>query len=176
MSPSRRLGIVLFAGVMAAAALLPAGAQQLRIGFVNAAKILENAPQADQARERLEQEFAPRDEELVAMQRELRAQEEKLTREAVTLSDAGRRDIEREILRLKRELKRAEDEFREDLNIRRNEEFAKLRQLVIETINRIGRSEGFDIILNEGAVVYRSDRVDITPLVVERLQAGGEDG
>jgi len=144
-------------------------AQSLRIAFVNAARIVETAPQAAEARKRLEDEFAPRDGGLVQMQEEIREAEDELARQT-RATDSERRGMEREIMAQKRELKRAQEEFREDLNIRRNEEFARLQRLVADIITTMAREEGFDLIVNEAAVIYASDRVDVTEMVLERLK------
>lgn len=152
--------------------LLPvvaAPAAELKIGFVNAAKILDRAPQAELARSRLEQEFAPRDKKLVEKQKSIRTKEENLAREDRILSDSERRRLERDILLEKRELKRDQDEFREDFNIRRNEELSKLQRQVFEAIVSLAKEEGFDLIVNDGAVIYASDQVDITDKVLKRL-------
>ncbi len=141
----------------------------LRIAFVNAARIVESAPQAAEARKRLEDEFAPRDRELVARQKRLRDMEDAMSAGSNLANDTERRHTEREILAEKRELKRDQDEFREDLNIRRNEEFGKLQRLVADTITMMAREQQFDLVVNEAAVVYASDRVDITEQVLERL-------
>ena len=143
--------------------------QSLRIAFVNATRIVETAPQAAAARKRLEDEFAPRDGDLVRLQKEIRDAEDRLAAQALA-SDTDRGGMEREILAQKRELKRAQDEFREDLNIRRNEEFARLQRLVAEVITTMAREEGFDLIVNEAAVIYASDRVDVTEQVLELLK------
>lgn len=142
----------------------------LKIGFVNAARILDQAPQAEQARERLEKEFAPRDQELVSAQRTLRQLEEKLASDNTSMADEERRQMVREINSQKREIKRLRAEFQEDFNIRRNEELAKLQRQVYEAIVSLAKEEGFDLIVNDGAVIYASDRVDITDKVLERLQ------
>lgn len=144
-------------------------AQELKLGFVNAPGVLEKAPQAEKARTKLEQEFAPRDRELVAEQKTIRQLEEKLSRDGAIMSDSERNKLEREIRSLKRDLKRSRDEFREDLNIRRNEELAKLQKLVVETIRAIAQEGGFDLVVTDG-VLYASDRIDITAMVLEKLK------
>lgn len=167
--------------LVASVLIAPVGiASELKIAFVNATLIVDRAPQAEEARKRLEEEFAPRDRDLVRMQGDVRDAEEQLSREAITMNQADRdrssmseverRKMERELLSLKRELKRAQEEFREDLNIRRNEEFAKLQSLVAEVISTIAREQQYDLILNEGAVIYASDRVDATEIVLGRLK------
>lgn len=141
---------------------------EVRVGFVNTARVLEKAPQAEAARAKLQQEFAPRDADLVARQKKAKAMEERLKRDGAVMSEEERRKLEREILGEQRELKRARDEFSEDLNIRRNEEFAKLQREVAEAIVAIAKDAGYDLILEAG-VVYASKRVDITDDVIAGL-------
>jgi outer membrane protein len=158
------LGLGLCLSLIGTAAM----AADIKIGFVNAAQVLEKAPQADAARKRLEKEFSPRDKKLVGAQKKVRKLEEKLTRDGAIMSESERRKLERDILSQKRELKRAQEEFREDLNIRRNEAFDKLRRRVFEVINDIAKKEKYDLIVSDG-VVYATDRIDITGKVVAQL-------
>lgn len=140
-----------------------------RIGVVNTARILEQAPRAREARNRLEAEFAVRDRELIDMQRQIRVLEEQLQREADALPEEERRQLERDIVLSRRELRRAQEEFREDFNIRRNEELSKLQREVYATIVEEAKREGYDLILEAG-VIYSSDEVEITDIILERLQ------
>ncbi|MFA7095414.1 MAG: OmpH family outer membrane protein [Gammaproteobacteria bacterium] len=167
----KSLSVLLMVGV-ASFGWLPTAvsAAELRIGFVNAAKVLEEAPQAKEARDRLEKEFAPRDKELVSQQQELKKMEEKLARDGAILSETEQRKLEREILNTKREIKRAQDEFREDFNIRRNEEFGKLQRRVYEAIVALAKQEKYDVIISDG-VLFASERVDMTDKVLERLRS-----
>jgi len=144
-------------------------AAELKLGFVNAAKILEEAPQAEAARNKLEKEFASRDKDLVASQRQVKSLEDKLSKDDSSFSETDRRKAERDIITQKRDLKRAQDEFREDFNIRRNEEFGKLQKLVYDTIVTLAKQDSYDLIVGDGAI-FASDRVDITNKVLERLK------
>lgn len=165
--PLKKFIITLFVCLSCAAPV--AFAAELKLGFVNAAKILEESPQAEAARNKLEKEFAPRDKELVATQKQIKGSEDKLTKDGAVMSESERRKTERELLSEKRDFKRAQDEFREDFNIRRNEEFSKLQKLVFETIVALAKQENYDLIVSDGAI-YASDRVDITPKVLESLK------
>ncbi len=170
MSSRVRVGAIgLMTVVVTALTPFAAEAQELKVGFVNAAQVMEKAPQADAARENLEKEFAPRDKRLVAEQKELRLLEEKLNRDGAIMSDTERNKLERDILAGKRDLKRARDEFREDLNIRRNEELAKLQKLIVESIRALAKEGSYDLVLTDG-VLYANDKIDITGLVLERLK------
>ena len=151
-----------------------AHAQDFKVGFVNVAIVLDQAPQAAQARARIEREFAPRDREILEQQQELRTLEEKLVRDVAVLSAGERERQEAEIRQLKRELRRSEEEFREDLNLRRSQELSALQRMVTEVIQDMARGEGYDLIITDG-VVFAGDKVNITRRVIERLKADFEE-
>jgi len=143
-------------------------AAEVKVGFVNVAKILEKAPQAEKAKIALEKEFSPRNKRLLVSQKEIKKLEEKVVRDAKLMSEAESRKLQRTLLERKRDLKRNQDEFREDFNLRRNEELAKLQRLVFEAIKSLAESEKFDLVLHDG-VVFASKNVDITNKVQQQL-------
>ncbi|MCC5856911.1 MAG: OmpH family outer membrane protein [Ectothiorhodospiraceae bacterium] len=152
-------------------AMLLAGSAQaeIRIGFVNLGRVSAEAPQAEAARAKLEAEFAPRDRELAAEQSDIRALEERLNRDGAVMSEDEQRRLQRDVVSRKRELRRAQDEFREDFNMRRNEELSLLQRKIFEIIGAVAEQREYDLIVSDG-VVYASDQVDITDLVLERLR------
>jgi outer membrane protein len=161
----RSILLILVAGLFYASSVLA----DIKVGFVNAARVIEEAPQAESARNSLEREFAPRDRQLGELQKAIIEQEEKLSRDGAVMSESGRKNLEREIRHKKREFKRAQDEFREDFNIRRNEVLADLQRQAVETIQAIAKGQNYDLILTDG-VLYASDKVDITQDVINRLR------
>jgi len=140
----------------------------IKVGYVNAVRVIEEAPQGVAALKKLEAEFSQRDKELVALQNKIRLLEEELLKNIPAQKETDRRAREREILTLKRELKRATSEFREDYNQRRNEELAVLQQVVRKAILDIAKQEKYDLVLHEGTV-YASDSIDITEKVLKKL-------
>jgi outer membrane protein len=142
---------------------------ETKIGVVDFAKLMEQSPQAKAAVSKMEKEFAPREKELVAMQRDIKSEEDKLSRDGAVMSEAERSKLERDLISKKRDFKRSNDEFREDLNIRRNEEISKLQRYIYETSVTVAKEQQYDLIVTEG-IVYASDRVNITDAVLERLQ------
>ncbi len=141
---------------------------ELKIGFVNVARVLEKAPQAAKAKKRLEQEFSPRDKHLVAQQKEIKTLEEKLARDASVMGESERRKLERDIIGKKREAKRSQQEFSEDFNMRRNEELGKLQRRIIEAIRALAKEENYDLLLTDG-VIYAGDKIDVTRQVQDKL-------
>jgi outer membrane protein len=142
---------------------------EMKIGFVDTVKLLESAPQAKSAQSKIESEFAPREKELVALQREIKKLEDDLARDSAVMSESERTKKERNILSKRRDLKRSQDEFRDDLNIRRNEVLAKLQKDMYQAVVELAKEQKFDLILSQG-VVYSSDKVDITESVLKKLK------
>lgn len=168
----KRLLLILLIGFCSVAA----GAE-LKVGFVNTDKILEESPQAKAADERLKKEFTARDKKLIETRKEIRTLEEKLAKDAAVMSEAERMKAERDIISRKRDVKRAQDEFDDDFNLRRNEELSKVRKTVFDAIVALAKQDGFDLVLS-GGVVFAAERVDITDKVLERLKssAGASTG
>ena len=142
----------------------------LKIGVVNAAKVLDEAPQMEVARQEMEREFEPRKKDIDAQQKKLRKQEEKLNRDSAIMSENERRKLERDVRTRQRELKRMQEEFREDVNIRRNDVFDKVRRQVRAAVNAVGKRGKFDLILNDEILFHFSDRMDITNAVIKELK------
>jgi outer membrane protein len=158
--------LVLFVAVTGVA-VGPASAAELKIGYVNAVKVIEEAPQGEAALKKLEAEFAPRDKQIIEMQNKLKRLEQDLEKNALVLKDAEARSREFEIVGLKRDLRRATQEFREDYNLRRNEELAALQKIVQKTIAEIAKQENFDLILE--SAVYAGPKADITDKILKKL-------
>ena len=158
---------------LAAAVSLFAGTAmaEMKVGFVDTAKLMESAPQVKEAQSKIEAEFAPREKELVELQRKIRAQEDRLSRDSAVMSESENTKLERDILAMRRDLKRSQEEFRDDLNIRRNEVLAKLQREIFDAIVAFAKAQNYDLIMGQG-VVYSSERVDITEAVLKRLTSG----
>ena len=149
--------------------IVPVSAEEYKLGAVNAVKVLDASPQAEQARATIEKEFTPRDKQLVAAQKEIKSMEDKLSKDSAIMSDDERNKMERDIINKKRDLKRDQDEFREDFNLRRNEEFAKIQKEIVEAIQKVAKDNNYDIVLSDG-VLFASPKVDISNLVIDYLK------
>ena len=150
-------------------------AAELRIGVINVAKLLDTAPQTKSALQALQDEFAPRERELVAQQQELRTEGETLQRDGAIMSEAERRSSEQALREKQRELARKTGQFREDANLRRNEELGRLQRLLLDEVNVYATNNGFDLIIGDG-VLYARGEVDITDQVLARMEAAYKAG
>ena len=140
-----------------------------KIAFVNQAKLLQKAPQAEAARNKLQKEFSKRDKSLVSLQKQILKNEEKLKKDAAILSSAELNKLKRKITLLRRDLERDKLAFKEDVSIRQNEELVKLQKSVLKSIQTIAQKEKYDLIISEG-VIYASKQIDITDKILAELK------
>ena len=77
-----------------------------RIGYVDMKRLLDNAPQVVAGRQKLEQEFAPRDTALKADEKRLDELRERQQREGATMATTDADALKREIDALDRSIKR----------------------------------------------------------------------
>jgi outer membrane protein len=168
-----RIKTAMLALVTIAASALPlASAQaQAKIGVVNVARLLQEAPQAQAASSALEGEFAARKRDLQNMERDLKAREDKLQKDGATMAEADRRNQEKSLRDGQREFARKQNEFLEDLNVRRNEALGQLQRTVLAEVQTYAKAAGLDLVVADA--LYASATVDITNQVLTALQAKG---
>ena len=150
-----------------AAVSLAANAVEYKIGFVNTERVFREAAPAKRAQQVLEREFSARNAELGRIEKQGRDLQQELERENVTMPEASRREKERQLADISRNFARIQREIREDLNLRRNEELAKVQERATRVINQIAEQEKFDLIVQEA--VFASSRIDITEKVIKAL-------
>ena len=163
-----KLSFPLAAALMLAASV--AGAADIKIGFVDVERIRRESAPAERASKQLEKEFAPRAQELQRREAQVKSLQGQLEKDVMTMSDGERRSKEQELSRLSVDLQRLQREYREDLNMRRNQELATLFERADKVIKQIADAENFDLILQEA--VFRSPRIDITERVIKALAEG----
>lgn len=138
-----------------------------KVGFVNTERLLREAPLSIAAQKKLEREFAARDQELQRLAKQARDLQAQLDRDGVTMPESERKAKERDLSNLNRDLQRQGREFREDLNLRRNEELGLIQERARKAIQEIARAEKFDLIIEQA--VYVDSKIDITDRVMRAL-------
>ncbi|MGR3343151.1 MAG: OmpH family outer membrane protein, partial [Paracoccaceae bacterium] len=134
-------------------------------------RLLQQAPQASRIRQRLQDEFSPRERQILAEQQTLQGLAERLERDGALMGEQERRNLERDLGQGGRDLKRRQDEFLEDFNLRQNEELTNLQRTLIEQVRAHARAGNYDLIVGEPGILFFSDAIDITDAVLAVLEA-----
>ena len=145
----------------------PALGDGLKVGFVSTERVFAESAPAIRSQKNLQKEFSAREEEIKKVAEDAKSLQTKLEKESLTMSDASRQKAEAELGKLSRELQRLQREFREELNLRKNQEMKLVLEMANKVIFEIAEKEKYDLILQEA--VYRSPRLDITDKVIEAL-------
>src|SRR6516165_3346134 len=146
-----------------ALAAVSAAAAEPKIGVVDFQRLAIESPQGKAVMESMRAEFAPRERTLQAQGQAVKAKEEKLQKDGATMSEEQRARAEKELRDGARDFERA----------RRNEELSRLQRTIVEEVRTYGKAQGYDLILEQQAVLYNASASDITPAVLSALQAKG---
>ena len=140
----------------------------LKVGYVQVDKILQEAPQTAESGKKLEKEFSPRSQELDRMAKQIKDLETALDKDGLTITEADRRSKERDVQNIKTEFQRKQRELREDINLRKNEELGSLQDRINKAVQSVAKAESYDLVMYSG-VAYATDKIDITDKVLKLL-------
>jgi len=168
--------MVLLVGALLITFNASAQVTSLKIGVINSARLGDQAPQTQAVLAELQDEFAPRQREIAATQQLLQEKQETYERDGAVMGETERFRLERELREEARDWQRAQDEYIEDLNIRRNEALGALQSYLLQEVQIYATDAGYDLVVGEA--LYFSPAVDITDDVLLSLQAAyeGDDG
>ncbi len=155
---------------MVIAFAMPAAAQDMKIGVVSLQVLIERAPQTKAAMDALQEEFAPRQRELVAKQKEYEDLAAKAQKDFAVMGETERRNAEKDLRDLQREVTRLQNEFREDLNLRQNEEYGLLQRALLKEVQDFAQEQGYDLIVGDG-VLFVSNAMNVTEEVLRVVEA-----
>ncbi|MDT8363551.1 MAG: OmpH family outer membrane protein [Nitrosomonas sp.] len=156
--------------------LLPSSrvsASEIKIGVVNTEKILRESVLAIKTQKKIEQEFKLRDSQIKALTVQIKQLQQQLEQQvdAQIEESSDRRVKERKLASLSRQHQREQQQMREDLSLRQNEEYGRILDRVNQAIDDLATEQGYDLILQLQDSVYRSARIDITDQIISILNA-----
>ncbi len=143
-------------------------ATDLKIGYVQVDKILQEAPQTAESSKKLEKEFSPRTQELDKLSKQIKDMDSSLEKDSLTMSESERKNKERDVSNLKIDFQRKQRELREDVNLRKNEELGSLQDRINKAVSSVAEAESYDLVVY-GGVAYSSKKIDITDKVLKAL-------
>lgn len=163
-----------YAGVLALSLAVAFGANAAskaqKIGYINVAQVLHKMPQTKRFEQRLAKEFKARKSDLEQLNRSFIEKNKKLQRDGATLSKAEFVAINRDLEKIKLELNLKGRAYQEDLMARQQEEMVHLQKKVQKAILKVAPKEGYDFVIDSGAVLYAKPNVDLTKKVILELK------
>jgi outer membrane protein len=158
--------LVLVMSVSAFLASATASAET-KIGVVNFQKLIEESPQTKATMKALESEFEPRRREMLGLQTDLKARDDKFQREGALMAETDRSKEEIALRDLQHDLQRKAQVFQDDATTRRNEELGKVQRFLVQQIETYANTQGFDLVVY--GTFYSKPAMDITAQVLTYL-------
>ena len=170
--------------LLALAFLLPAGAveaQTLKIAYINSQEILMNAPGAEEAQARFDEEMASYQQEISQLETELQNMETALQQQSLTLSPEAKANREQALQAKFQEYQQRSQQLQEMANQRRAALIQPVMDEITAVIETIREEGAYSLILDAaaGSIVSADPSLDLTQEVITRLQTsetGDTDG
>jgi outer membrane protein len=146
-----------------------AQAAEMKIGMIDFQVAVEKSQPGQKIEAELKKEGERMEAELTKDKDELTALKEKLEREAMVMSREAREEKEIEFRVKARNLQEKEKRYRSEFMGKQRQEVDKLRTVVLEIAQELGKKEGFTLVLSKVGVLYNDASVDLTDKVVKLL-------
>jgi outer membrane protein len=142
-----------------------------RIAVINVQRVLADSAAGKAAFDNLQNRQRQAVERLSAMEEEIKRLEADFQQKRLSLSEGNVQELQKQISDRKIALQRTAQDAERDLTAERDRSLAALEEDIMPVINEIGKEMGFALIFNklEAGLVFASDAVDITDIVVKRV-------
>jgi Skp family chaperone for outer membrane proteins len=181
MSPLPRRPTLTVLAALGALALPVAAAAQgpaLKVAVINTEQILLSSQAGKAALAELKKKQEELEARGKAMQEETRDLQRRISEGRLSLAEDRLTQMEKELEDKVIALRRFQDDAGRDLNKMRDDVLGKIDARVMPVINQIGQEMGYTLIFRkfESGLIYADEAIDITPLVIQRLDSGAASG
>src|SRR4029077_11346624 len=171
---------VQFAMIVAACALgasalhaqsaAPGSATGTKIGVISVRQAIASTAEGKQAGAELQSQFAPRQNELEGLNKQINDLRQRIDSGTGKLSPEELARLQREGEVKARQIQRKQDEYQEDVNAAQAEVFDRIGRKMIDVLDRYARENGYVVVLDTSAqntpILFASTGVDVTQDIV----------
>lgn len=166
-----RLGLaaaVLLAGVGFAST---ASAEDLKVGYVDLHRALNNVEEGQAAKKRLKQDYQSKQKKLNAKQKEVRKLKEELQSQSMALSKKAKLQKQKKLRKKMQELQQMYLGLQRNLSKKEAKETKKIFDKMRGVVREIAEEKGYDIVLekSKASVLYAKKKMDLTDELIERF-------
>lgn len=163
---TRRLAILLSIVAFVASSAVAA---ELKIGVVDLHAVLQKSSKAKGFSQRLESQFKPRQQQLIASQKQLKADVDKIRRDATIMTADQRKALQTKITQEQQALEKSGTQYQKDLAAAQNKATQAFFGEVSKALEKVAKQGGYTMILQKENVPYSQPQMDVTQQVVVAL-------
>lgn len=148
-------------------------AQNLKVGFVDAQKVLESSKEGKRVKTNMEEYVKSRQKIIDLEETELKQLEEDLTRQAALLSAEAKKVKQDDFQKKLMEYQKKATELNKEVQGKKFDTLREFNKKLEEAVKQIAEKEGYTFVLDKnaegGSVIYAKETFDITPKVIEQV-------
>jgi outer membrane protein len=158
------------ANALRAQGAAPGSAAAGKIGVINVRQAIASTAEGKQAGAELQSQFAPRQNELEGLNKQINELRQRIDSGTGKLSQEELGRLQREGEVKARQLQRKQDEYQEDVNAAQADVFDRVGRKMIDVLDRYARENGYVAILDSSAqntpILFASTNIDVTQDIV----------
>lgn len=140
-----------------------------KIGVVDLQKIMQTSTQMKAIQEKLEKEYKPRRDKLVAMEDGLKKDMEKFKRDTAIMSQTQRKNLEKQIVSTQQQFEREGQQYQQELSTAHNEAMEEFYNKIRAAIAKVAQNEKYDLVFQKDAAPFSVEKLDVTAKVMQEI-------
>ncbi len=140
-----------------------------KIGVVDLQKIMQTSTQMKAIQEKLEKQFKPRRDALVAMEEGLKKDMEVFKRDSTVMSQSQRKDLEKKIVGVQQQFEREGQQYQQELSTAHNEAMEEFYNKIRAAIAKVAQNEKYDLVFQKDAAPFSVEQLDVTARVMKEI-------
>jgi outer membrane protein len=157
--------------VRAQAATAPGAAGAGKIAVLNVRQAIVTTAEGKQASAELQSQFAPRQNEMESLNKQINDIRQQLAANQTTWSDEQKAKAQTQGQRLAAQLERKNTELQEDVNAAQGDVVDRIGRKMMEVLDRFARENGYVAVFDSSAqnspIIYASNNVDVTQEIIK---------
>jgi outer membrane protein len=142
----------------------------VKLGVLNVRNAIVSTGEGKQASAELQSQFAPRQNDLESLNKQIEDVRNRLSAGQRTLSEDEKLRLQRQGEQATRQLERKQTELQEDLNAAQSEIIDRIGRKMMDVLDRYARENGFTVILDSSSqntpLIYNSGQGDVTQEII----------
>ena len=172
----KRAIFLLLAGLCTVLVSLAWGSEPVTIAYVDIQKALNLCEAGKEAKKQMTLEVERMRKNFSGKQKELEKLKEDLEKRGAVLSEAARKEKERDYQAKVRDLQRMEGDYRDELQRKDRELTESILKKLEVIVKKLGEERKYTLILerNQGGIIYISTGLDLTDEVIQIFDQKGK--
>lgn len=142
-----------------------------KVAVINLQDAVGGTAEGKQAAKQIQAQFAPRQNELQGLGKQIQDDQQRLQTGANTLSDEEKARLSRQITELQRRGQREEQDYQQDFQDASQDAINHIGQRMMPIVNKYAQQNGYSVVIDTSAqntpVIYSAAQIDITKEIIK---------